>query len=53
MVKCGVLFEIRTEFLNNIYNLDELRLQRVKASYTLEINILSSRGYRDILTTSG
>jgi hypothetical protein len=20
MVKCGVLFEVRTEFLNNIYN---------------------------------
>jgi hypothetical protein len=28
MVKCGVLFEVRTGFLN-IY-LDELRLQRVK-----------------------
>jgi hypothetical protein len=29
MVKCGVLFEVRTEFLNNIYLLDELRLQRI------------------------
>jgi hypothetical protein len=29
MVKCGVLFEVRTEFLNIIY-FDELRLQRVK-----------------------
>jgi hypothetical protein len=29
MVKCGVLFEVRTGFLNNIY---ELRLQRVKMS---------------------
>jgi hypothetical protein len=29
MVKCGVLFEVRTGFLNNIY-LDELRLQRAK-----------------------
>jgi hypothetical protein len=28
MVKCGVLFEVRTGFLNNI--LDKLRLQRVK-----------------------
>jgi hypothetical protein len=27
MVKCGVLFEVRTEFINNI---DKLRLQRVK-----------------------
>jgi hypothetical protein len=28
MMKCGVLFEVRTEFLNNTY-LDEHRLQRV------------------------
>jgi hypothetical protein len=28
MVKCGVLFEVRTEFLK--YYLDELRFQRVK-----------------------
>jgi hypothetical protein len=29
MVKCGGVFEVRTEFLNNTY-LDELRLQKVK-----------------------
>jgi hypothetical protein len=28
MVKCGVLFEVRTEFLKS--HLDELRLQKVK-----------------------
>jgi hypothetical protein len=30
MVKCRVLFEVRTEFLNNIYRLDALRLQGFK-----------------------
>jgi hypothetical protein len=30
MVKCGVLFEVRTEFLNKIF---ELRLQRVAYKY--------------------
>jgi hypothetical protein len=30
MVKCGVLFEVRTESLNTLYYLDEIRLQKVK-----------------------
>jgi hypothetical protein len=30
MVKYGVLFEVRTDFLNNTYLLDKLRLQRGK-----------------------
>jgi hypothetical protein len=34
MVKFGVLFEVRTEFLNNIYMLDKLRLQRIKMGLT-------------------
>jgi hypothetical protein len=43
MVKCGVLFEVRTEFLNNIYLLDELRLQRVNYSprFTLNFEVIS------------
>jgi hypothetical protein len=33
MVKCGVLFEVRTEFLNNIHLLYKLRPQSVKSLY--------------------
>jgi hypothetical protein len=32
MVKCGVLFEVRTEFLY-VYYLDELRFQGVKPEF--------------------
>jgi hypothetical protein len=36
MVKFGVLFEVRTEFLNNAYSLDEFRLQRVNVDVNID-----------------
>jgi hypothetical protein len=42
MVKYGVLFEVRTEFLNNIYKLDKLRLQRIKAGHVTHSDLLAT-----------
>jgi hypothetical protein len=39
MVKCGVLFQVRAEFLS--YYLDELRLQRVKTTACLDETTVS------------
>jgi hypothetical protein len=44
MVKCGVLFEVRTEFLNIIH--DELRLQRVNHYFKKFFELVyKKRGY--------
>jgi hypothetical protein len=45
MVKCGVLFEVRTEFLNI---LEELRLGRVKSNIMIDTDKLKAKLYSDI-----
>jgi hypothetical protein len=41
MVKCGILFEVKTGFLNIILlNIDELQLQRVKLDQNASFHIL-------------
>jgi hypothetical protein len=48
MVKCGVLFDVRTEFLNNYF--DELRLQGVNKA--MSVIMIAFNGIKAVHTTA-